>query len=98
MATEPNGHDTRTVSERAATRLNGEVPTCRRCGVEVPAADALACVSCGFDVRTEHRGKFRFWGTITGLLVMTVVGIPLAVLTGAAALRHRRELKKGVVE
>ncbi len=98
MATDTSDHERRTVSERAEARLNGEVPICRRCGVEVPSENAEACASCGFDVRSEHRGKMRFWGTLTGLLVMTVVGIPLAVFTGWAALKHRRAIKKGVAE
>ena len=97
MATDTNDHTDRTVSEQAEARLNGEVPVCRRCGGDVNA-DALACPNCGFDPVSQHRGRMRFWGVITGLLCITVVGLPIALLTGYAALRHRREIKRGVAE
>lgn len=98
MATESEPHEAvGTTTERARARVNGEVPVCRRCGVEVPAANVTACRNCGFDPVALHRGKMRLWGVVSGLLVMSVVGIPFALLTGFAALKHRRELKKGVV-
>ena len=102
-------HDTSALTgheqaERAARRLDPDVPTCRRCGFEVPHDEATGevladrCAECGFDPVETHRPKMRFWGTLTGLLTMTLVGIPFAILTGIAAWRHRKEIKRGIAE
>ncbi|QPL12231.1 CxxC motif protein [Halorubrum phage Hardycor1] len=104
MSHETNADTTRSQAENAARRLDPDVPTCRRCGFEVPHDPATGevtadrCVECGFDPVEEHRGKMRLWGTLTGLLIMTIVGSPLALLTGLAAYRHRKEIRRGIAE
>jgi len=93
-----------TVSERAAARLDGEIPTCRRCGSGLPThaenerVIADRCPTCGFDPVSDHRSKMRFWGVVTGLLCFSVVGLPFALFTGIAAYRHKREIRRGLTE
>lgn len=74
-----------------------DIAPCRKCGSEIRVR-ASRCPECGFDPRAEHASKMRTWGVVTALLFLSIVGIPLAILTGKAAWNHRREVKKGVTE
>lgn len=104
MSTETNADTRHAQAENAARRLDPDVPTCRRCGFVVPHDDetgevtATRCRECGFDPVETHRPKMRFWGVLTGILIATVVGSPIAILTGIAAWRHRKAITRGIAE
>jgi len=41
-----------------------------------------------------HKKWYKIWMVLTGLLITTVVGIPIALFTGLMALKHSRAVTK----
>lgn len=71
-----------------------ETGNCRRCGGEVPQ-DATRCQHCGYD--TSSHSKWRWvWGIPGFILLMSIIGIPLALPMLWKARKHRLAYKRGV--